>query len=535
MAIYTLFFSLLLSLFLTACQPTPDRPLSPELDQYSLIKANCESLRTTPGIFVPDSLDKECHTFIKRLEKVNALDYKLQQFRDENQEQNINLMPEYILLETDANRQHRKAELGYEKLSKLLNSLSQDAITRDELADVELTLRFPETLFTKEHYYYYRKYSPQFDNDPQYLAFEKSYSKELINQGLIYLSYGDKKRAIKRFKTAASLHNAQAEYLVGVIYEAKHIDKAIKWHTKAKEHGIKGSSINLARLYTRKHMLKEAQKLYIEAAEEGNAYVQYFLYKQYDQTTNTETTKTAKKWLKASAENGYPPAEYAYGKQLFQDKNSAEAKKWLLKAHEHGITASNALLGELYYKEKKYQEAFAYLDAASDGTSKYRLAVMYELGLGVDVNYYRSYIYYKQAFKLGRKSAKKDIARLTKLKTETEKAHYSVDKRRERQRQEEEVLHFGEDPILRNLRSEGTMIRLKGIVSLPLQNDHGFIVRSEDGKAFYVIDPGFKAGVEAYQYVDITAKATGNAITVSGPDGLTVDIYQLYFQKYCQH
>lgn len=534
MAIYALLLSLTVSLFFTACQPAPDVPLSPELDQYTLIKENCESLRTTPGILVPDALDKECLSFIKRLEKANTYDYELAQFRDKHEDQNVNLMPEYIMMETTANRQHRKTELEYDELSKLLNSISQDAITRDELADVELTLLFPETRFTKEHYYYYRKYAPQFDNDPKYLSFEKAYSKELIDQGLVYLSHGDKKRAIKFFKTAASLNNAEAEYLVGIIYEEKYVDKAIKWHTRAKEHGIKSSNINLARLYTRKHMPKEAQKLYLEAAEEGDAYVQYFLYKQYSQTTNTKAAETAEKWLKVSAENGFPLAEYAYGEQLYKGKHTKEAEQWLRKAHEHGISAANAPLGALYYENKQYKEAFAYLQAATDSRSKYRLAKMYELGLGVDLNYYRSYMNYKQAVKLGRKNAAKDVNRLNKLKTEKEKAHYSADKRKERQAQEAHVQRFGEDPILRNLRTEGMLIHLRGIVALPIKNDHGFLVHSEDGRAYYVIDPGFQANVTKYQFVDITTKATGNAITVSSPDGLTVDIYQLYFQNYCQ-
>ncbi len=534
MAIYALLLSLFVSLFFTACQHSPDVPLSPELNQYALVKENCESLRTTPGIFVPDALDKECRSFVQRLNKVNGYDYELAKFRGEHPDENVNRMPEYIMMETTANRQHRKAELEYDELAKLLNSLSQDAIARDQLADVELTLRFPETRFTKEHYDYYRQYAPQFDNDPHYLAFEKEYSNELINLGLGYLTRGDKNGAIKRFKQAAALNNAQAEYLVGVIYEAKHVDKAIKWHTRAKEHGIESSNINLARLYTRKRMPKEAQKLYIEAAENGNAYVQYFLYKQYDKTTNTQTNETAQKWLKASAENGFPLAEYTYGAKLLKNNEDDKAKSWLLKAHEHGVSAANASLGALYYKRKEYTAALDYLEAAEDSASKYRLATMYEKGLGVDVDNYQAYINYKQAVKLGRKSAKKDVNRLDKLKTEKEKAHYSAAKRKERHRQEEAVEHFGEEPILRNLRSEGMRIRLQGIVTLPLQNGHGFILHNEEGRSFYVIDPEFKSGVKAYQYVDLSAIATGNAITVSSADGLTVDIYQLNFQKFCQ-
>ncbi|MDA3946942.1 MAG: tetratricopeptide repeat protein [Helicobacteraceae bacterium] len=534
MTVNPFIISLFIALFFSACQPSPNIPLSPELDQYALVKENCEALRTTPGIYVPDALDKECRTFLQRLYKSNALDYKLEQFRNDNRDQNVNLMSEYILLQTEAYRQHRKTELDYQALTDLLNSLSLEAIARNEQADVELTLTFPETTFTQKHYYYYRSFSPQYDNNPQYLAFEKSYIKELIEQGLIYLSQNDKNSALKLFKTAASLNSAQAEYLAGVIYEAKHIDKAIKWHTKAKEHGIKSSRINLARLYTRKHALKEAQELYIEAAEDGDAYAQYLLYKEYDNTTNTKTKKTAKEWLKKSAENGYPPAEYAYGEQLLQEKKRAAAKEWLLKAKEHSMSAANATLGMLFYNDKQYKDALEFLEAADSSDAKYRLGTMYEQGLGVEIDYYTAYMYYKQAVKLGRKNVKQDVERLSKLKTGKEKAHYHAARRKEEQLQKEFVQRFGEDPILRNIRTQAMKIHLTGIVFLPLKNEQGFIVQSEDGKLFYVIDLDHKANIKQYQSVDLTTEATGNAITVSDENGLTVDIYQFYFQEFCQ-
>jgi hypothetical protein len=77
-------------------------------------------------------------------------------------------------------------------------------------------------------------------------------------------------------------------------------------------------------------------------------------------------------------------------------------------------------------------------------------------------------------------------------------------------------------------------IHLQGLVTLPLQNSHGFIVHSEDGRQFYVIDSEHQADVRQYQHVDIVTKATGNAVTVSNDKGLTTDIYQFTFQKHCQ-
>lgn len=533
MALYTFLITLTFSLFFTACQSTPNVPLSPELDKYALIKENCEELRLTPGIHVPDALDKECRTFLRRLDKANAIDYKVAHFNDDNTDPNAKPKPEYILLQTDAHRQHRKAEVEYQTFCDTIKRVSLEAITHNQLADVELTLTFPETEFTKQHYDYYKKQTPQHREGAQYLAFEKRYAKELIKKGLAYISQGDKKRANQAFKTAASLNNAQAEFLVGIVYEAKYVDKAIEWHTKAKEHGIKGSRLNLARLYNRKREPKEAQKLYIEAAEDNDAYAQYLLYEQYIKTDNTKTNAMAIDWLIRSAENGFPPAEYAYGKQLFQDKK-ANAKEWLIKANNHGVSAANAELGALYFDDKHYAKALEHLSIAKSGRSRYQLAEMYERGLGVEINFYRSYMLYKEALKLGQKKAKKDVARLAKLKTTKEQAHYDAAKRKKQQRQKTLAQRNGEEPILRNVRTKGMSIHLKGLVTMPLQGSHSFIVHSEDGRQFYVIDSQQQADVRQYEYVDISTKATGYAFTVSNDKGLTSDIYQFVFQKHCQ-
>ena len=220
--------------------------------------------------------------------------------------------------------------------------------------------------------------------------------------------------------------------------------------------------------------------------------------------------------------------------QLLEEKKAADAEAWLLKAHEHGIGAANTTLGSLYFNNKNYQKALKHLSAAQSAKAKHQLAQMYERGLGVKVNFYRSYMLYKEALKLGQKKAKRDVARLAKLKTGKEKAHFDAQKRKEQQQKKAFSQRFGEAPILRNLRAEGMNIHLQGLVSLPLQTSQIFIVNGEDGKYYYVIDIEQKANVRQYAYVDITAKATGNSITVSNADGLTVDVYQLYFQKHYQ-
>lgn len=530
---YALLLSVFIALMFTACNPAPDVPLSPQLDRYAQIQENCEGLQTTPGILVPDALDKACRSFLLRLEKANDYDYKVAHYNDGKKNYATKDKPELIMLKTEANRQHRKTEVDYLKLSKLLNTLSLEAIDKDELSDVELTLTFPETKFTKKHYDYYKNQAPEYQKGAQYLAFEKHYARELVIQGLYALSQGHKKQALKHFKMAAELKSAEGMFLVGVVYEAKYVDKAIVWHTKALDHGVESARIHLARLYLRKHQPKEAQHFYLEAAEAGDAYAQYLLYTQYKKTDNTKAKAKAVLWLEKSAENGFPPAEYAYGLQLLKEKKRTEAKEWLHKAVSHGINAANATLGAMYYKEKDYEKALLHLKAAKSSYAKYRLARMYELGLGVKVNYYRAAMLFKEAEKLGRKNIKKELLRLAKLATPKERAHYEAEQRKLRQQKKHFDAANGTEPTLRNLRDSGRLIQLKGLVSLPLPSAQGFLLSSEDGKQFFVLDLKSEAKPKQYEYVDITAKTSGHAVTISSADGLTTEIYQLYFQKYC--
>ena len=530
MAFYTKLTALAITLIFVGCNATPDISLSPRLKQYANIEENCQDLRLTPGLIVPDSLDNECRDFLKRLDKANVSEHKVTLLAQEHSTSN----PSYIEAKTEANRQHRKTEVEHKKLATLLNKLSLQAIEEDDLSTVVMTLKFNDTVFTKRHYDYYKKQSASFQEDPQYLAFEKEYATTLIRKGLHYLSLGDKKRALKLFKRSAELNNYQAEFLVGIIYEAKNIDKSITWHTRAKEHGVDASIINLARLYLRKHDSKTAQQYYLEAAEAENAYAQYILYQQYKKTDNPKAHTQAMPWIKRAANNGFPPAQYSYALELLKSAKTDEAEAWLLKARSNGITAANAQLGALYYKQKAYDKAVEPLSLAKDAASKYKLAKMYELGRGVELNYYHAYVLYKEAVKLGRKKSKKDVKRLSKLKTSKEQAHYDAALRKEKQHVKALASKNGATPILRNLREKGLLIRLKGFVSMPLKKAHGFMLTTESGKPFYIIDTNQKAHVSQYQYIDISAKATGTAVTISDDQGTTVDVYQLIYEKACR-
>ena len=530
---YSLLLTIIIALFFSACGSTAEVPTSPQLEKYTLVKENCTHVQLTPGIFVHDTVDKECRSFLLRLDKANNAEYKLNRYKEKHPNSDLKRASEYIMLKKEANRQHRKTEVAYEKLSKELNKVSLDAIEQDELSDVDLTLDFPETIFTKAHYDYYKQQAPSYQEDTHYILFEKNYSNKLISRGLVYLSKGDKRSALKIFKTAASMRNSKAEYLVGIIYEAKNVDKAIQWHTQALEHGTKSSLINLARLNLRKHQPKIAQQFYLEAAEDGNAYAQFLLYQRYHKTNNTKANDQALIWLVKSANNGFGPAEDAYGHYLLKNKKVADAKVWLEKADAHGMSSATDSLGIIYYNEKRYDKALSCLKEAKSVQAKVSLAKMYEQALGVNLDYYRAYMLYKEAVRLGAKQYNKKVKQLSRLSSDKEKAHYEAAKRKQRERAKQEEALYGQEPILRNLRTAGMKIRLKGIVSMPLGMTQGFLLTSPEGKSYYVIDTKQKAQVSQFQYVDISTKATSHPIVVSNDDGLTTPIYQLYYLARC--
>ena len=530
---FSLLIILFTVLFISACNSTIETPDSPKLIKYTVVKKNCEHVHLTPGIFVHDSVDKVCRNFLLRLDKANSAEYKVSRFKNKHPNSDLSRASEYIMLTKEANRQHRKIEVEYEKLSRELNNVSRDAIEHDELSDVVLTLKFPETVFTKEHYDFYNKQDVTYREETQYIMFEKRYSKKLIAKGLVYLSKGDKHSALKTFKAAATMRNSQAEYLVGIIYEAKNIDKAIVWHTKALEHGTKGSRINLARLQLRKREPKLAQEFYREAAEDGDAYAQFLLYQQYHKTNNTKANTQALTWLVKSANNGFAPAENTYGLQLVKKQQIAEAKPWLIKASEHGVLTSTEALGNIYYDEKEYPKARTCFEKVNSAHAKQKLATMYEQALGVNLDYYKAYMLYKDSVRLGAKKYNKDVKRLAKLVSAKEKAHYEAAKSKQRELDKKMIAVYGEKPILRNLRTAGMKVRLQGIVSLPLESTQGFIITSHDGKQFYVIDSAQRANISQFEYVDISAEATANAVTISSDDGLTTTIYQLQYLTKC--
>ena len=83
-------------------------------------------------------------------------------------------------------------------------------------------------------------------------------------------------------------------------------------------------------------------------AQSGDARAQYQVGLAYEMGRYVpKDSNEAAYWWLTSAEQGYPPAERAYG-QWVMESNNAVAERWMLRAAEHGDAASQFWLGVAY-------------------------------------------------------------------------------------------------------------------------------------------------------------------------------------------
>jgi len=83
-------------------------------------------------------------------------------------------------------------------------------------------------------------------------------------------------------------------------------------------------------------------------AQSGHAATQYQVGLAYDMGRHVpRDPNEAARWFLKSAEQGYPPAEGAYGLWIRQS-NHAAAERWMLRAAEHGDASTQFWLGVAY-------------------------------------------------------------------------------------------------------------------------------------------------------------------------------------------
>ena len=519
---YFFLLSLSTMLLLTGCLPAPKPHEHEKLSAYQSIKSACKQ---NP----PKTLNAQCTQFLSDLDEENGLLDAMQSIKEDERQE-----AEYITLADKESTLSQKLEADNTLMAKECQSKMTEIIKQNDINSAALCLLYEENPMTLEQYKYLSAHAPMFDTNPQYKAYQTKYANKMIIEGLQAMNKGNKKNALIAFKAASAAKSAEAAYLAGIIYEEKQIEKAIAWHKKALAEGVKLSKVNLARLYLRIKLPKKAKEWYTSAAQDNNALAQYRLFKMDTKSTSSKAREQAQLWLIRSANNNYPQAQYIYGLQLLKQKNTDEAKVWLQKAQDNGITDSNQFLGKIYFEEEAYEKAYPLLlDAQDKGAPNYMLAVMYENGLGVKKNNVLAYQHYKTALELAHGNYVADMKRVQKLMTSKERQAASYIEKKIANNKNELIKMCGRPFSDSNAKVANRKINLVGVAIKPIKEANGFIIYGNDEKIYYVIDTAMASKINAYQSVNINAKATGKAIIVSSDTGALQDIYQFYLPKSC--
>jgi len=142
----------------------------------------------------------------------------------------------------------------------------------------------------------------------------------------------------------------------------------------------------------------------LSKARSGDAEAQFWLGNIYSEgrLAPKDSEEAARWWLKA-AEQGYAPAQRAYG-LASRAENRPVAERWLLRAAEQGDTEAQLWLGVAYdldwFGTVDVQEAIKWCRKAAEGgnpDAQAELGRKYEDGDGVEQNYQLAAEWYRKA------------------------------------------------------------------------------------------------------------------------------------------
>jgi len=142
----------------------------------------------------------------------------------------------------------------------------------------------------------------------------------------------------------------------------------------------------------------------MKKAQSGDAAAQYQVGLAYEMGRHVpRDSDEAARWFLNSAQQGYPPAEGAYGLWI-RRSNPAVAQHWMLRAAEHGDAATQFWLGVAYERNwfgpgdselalKWYQKAAD----AGDPDAQFVVGQKYENGEGVKQSYELAAKWFREA------------------------------------------------------------------------------------------------------------------------------------------
>ena len=170
---------------LSGCTPSPDIPLAPQLSPYADVQHQCHVVLSGGGGLGAD-VEKGCETFLKRLEKSNAIATELDTEKLRKSDQAIK--------ETKLARQRLKLELEYDALAEAVRKATLSAIRKDDIDAFTAGVSFPGNDYITPYYTYMKSKSPRFDKNPRYLEHQDKESEKLLLKGTSYLDQGNKSK-----------------------------------------------------------------------------------------------------------------------------------------------------------------------------------------------------------------------------------------------------------------------------------------------------------------------------------------------------
>ncbi len=509
-------FSLSLLLLLSGCGSSPDVALTPKLSHYATAQQQCSDFIEGKSELT-GKVEKECEQFVKRLDIANSTANQLASGtlkKGEKKQTKIRY-----------SRERNKLEQAYETLSASIKEATLETIKKDDIENFQKAIAFPGNSFTSPYYKYMKSKAPLFDDNVQYLDYQRKESQKLMLKAQHNLKKGREKKALVLFEQAANLGNVQAARSTGLLYEKSDRQKAIMWHTRAAEGGIKASYLNLGRLYEADAQKEPALEWYLRSAAQNSAKAQYRLYLYYlDQDRDSAIS-----WLQKSAANGYAHAQYSYALILMSETKTDEAISLLQQASQNNYPQASDYLGAYYYNLNLFDSAFTQLSQSESANSFYLRAKMLEEGVGTQRDYKEAYTFYTRASALGTKNIDNDLKRVNKLLSKEQQQKAAEEKKKQLKQMAAMTKECGAIPNNKSIKKQGKRFHILGTASAPVGRS-SYIIYGNDGEDYYVLRA---RGVREDDRVDISVMSTGSTASISSADDDEVDIYQFTFIKEC--
>ncbi|MGO8943332.1 MAG: J domain-containing protein [Syntrophobacteraceae bacterium] len=184
-----------------------------------------------------------------------------------------------------------------------------------------------------------------------------------LNEAYGAYNKGDYSTAYKQFNALADRGDAEAQFLLGVMYAGgqgvpKNDAEAAKRYRKAADQGYAKSQYNLGLMYAKGEGVPEdyaeAVKWFRKAADQGDVEAQFLLGVMYaDGEGVEENDAEAVKWYGKAADQGYAKAQYNLGLMYLNGEGVPQdydkAVKWFRMAADQGVAQAQYNLGLMYY------------------------------------------------------------------------------------------------------------------------------------------------------------------------------------------